>query len=160
MKNYLLLFSLSAFLNTSHAQNYIKIHAGAEIPTTFFAEAYKTGWGIYATDYYQIGKGGSIVFSTGVAAWNVIEESNGKTGMVLTRFGYRQFLVADIYFQGDAGFGVGLENFTGTTRFAYGFGPGYLFKNKRGGGIDINARFNRAFNRSWFGLGAGYQFKL
>ena len=120
---------------------YLKVHAGAEIPTGLFGEEFATGWGIYVTDYFEMGKGGSVLISTGIAAWHIKEESNFKAGLALTRIGLRQFITGGVYLQGDLGFGVGLENFSGNTRFAYGFGPGYLFKNKSGGGLDINARF-------------------
>lgn len=147
-------------LNAQKNSNYIKIHAGAEITTGLFAEGYNSGWGVYITDYYGISDGGSIAFSTGVAVWKSSDASEVKAGMSLTRLGFRQFVAEGFYLQADAGIGIGLQSFSGATRFAFGGGPGYLFKSKKGGGLDISTRINRGFNRTWIGVGAGYQFKL
>lgn len=150
------------FANISFSQkgkNYFKINTGAELTSGLFAEGYKSGWGIYASHYYSISKEGSFVISSGVAFWN---ESNGtgKAGMSLTRAGFRQFVYQGLYFQADAGIGLGLNNFSETTRFCFGGGTGYLFKNTKGNGVDISVRINRGFNRTWIGIGAGYQFGL
>lgn len=140
-------------------ENYIKLTSNAELTSGLFAEGYKSGWGIYASHYYGISKEGSFVISSGVAFWN---ESNGtgKAGMSLIRAGFRQFVYQGLYFQADAGIGLGLNNFSETTRFCFGGGTGYLFKNTKGNGVDISVRINRGFNRTWIGIGAGYQFGL
>lgn len=162
MKHLFLVCFLSIILIKSHAQrqNSLKIHGGAEFTSGFFADGYEAGWGIYVTDYIEVNKGGNIVLSTGGAFWNSKGEPVSKAGIWLTRFGYRQFVISGLYLQSDAGLGIGLKNFTGSTRFVFGVGPGYLIKNKTGGGFDINVRYNRGFNRTWFGLGVGYQFNL
>lgn len=155
----MILVVLISNIKAQKGDNFLKIHAGAELTTSLFADGYSTGWGIYATDYYGVSNDGNLVISTGVASWKV-KDSPGKAGMFLTRIGYRQFLAEGFYLQADAGIGVGLENFSGATRFNFGGGLGYLFKNKKGSGFDISARANRGFGRTWIGLGAGYQFKL
>lgn len=154
----ILVFALST-INSQNGTNHLKIHAGAELTTGLFADGYNTGWGIYATDYFSLSKDGSIVLSTGIGSWNQ-KTGSGKAGMSLTRIGYRQFFAKGFYFQGDAGIGLGLENFRGSTRFTFGGGPGYLLKIKNGDGFDISARVNRGFNRTWIGLGVGYQFRI
>lgn len=156
----LLLFLLGqSFAFAQKNKNYLKISTGAEITTGIFQEGFNTGFGIYLTDYFSVIEGGSILLSTGIASWKGNNHS-GKAGLVLTRLGYRQFLGAGLYIQGDGGLGIGLENFSGRTRFSFGGGPGYLFKSKNGGGFDIATRVNRYGYRTWFGVAAGYQFKL
>lgn len=162
MKSMILFLIIFHFGNISFSQknkNYFKINTGAELTSGLFAEGYKSGWGIYASHYYNIGKEGNFVISSGIAFWN---ESNGtsKAGMSLTRVGLRQFVYQGFYFQADAGIGLGLKNFSETTRFCFGGGAGYLFKNAKGNGVDISVRINRGFNRTWIGIGAGYQFRL
>jgi hypothetical protein len=150
------------FISTINAQkgdNFLKLSGGVELTTGHFADGYSTGWGIYATDYYNISKDASLLLSTGITSFKV-KNGTGKAGMSLSRFGIRQFVSNGFYFQGDAGIGIGLNNFDGPARFTFGFGPGYLFKSKRGSGFDLSARLNRGFSRTWIGLGAGYQFKL
>ncbi len=156
----LILFCLvQSFAIAQENKNHLKISGGPEITTGIFKEGFNTGFGIYLTDYYSVIEGGSILLSAGIASWKGNNHS-GEAGLVLTRLGYRQFVGAGFYIQGDGGFGIGLENFSGRTRFTYGGGPGYLLKNKNGGGFDIAARVNRYGYRTWFGVAAGYQFKL
>ncbi|OSZ80716.1 hypothetical protein CAP36_05550 [Chitinophagaceae bacterium IBVUCB2] len=151
-------FGLS-FAYAQKSKNHLKISGGAEITTGIFKQGFNTGFGIYISDYYSVIEGGSILLSTGIASWKGNNHS-GKAGLVLTRLGFRQFVGAGFYLQGDGGFGIGLENFSGRTRFSYGGGPGYLFASKNGSGFDISARVNRYGYRTWFGVAAGYQFKL
>ncbi len=155
----LLSLFVSIFINAQKGSNYLKLNAGAELTIKSFADGYKSGWGIYATDYYNITDDLSILFSTGVTSFES-KRGAGKAGMSLTRAGFRQFFSKGFYFQGDAGIGIGLKNFNGPTRFAFGFGPGYFFKSKNGNGFDISTRYNGGFNRTWIGLAVGYQFKL
>jgi hypothetical protein len=160
---FLLICICALYLQLANAQknlNYLKIHAGAEFTTGLFADGYSTGWGIYFTDYYGVGNTTNILLSTGLASWNAKGESSIKAGASLTRLGIHQFISKGLYLQADGGIGVGFEDWSGTTRFSYGGGPGYLFKSKSGGGFDLSARVNRGFNRTWIGIGAGYQFKL
>lgn len=164
MRQIILFFVLVLGMNNNFfgqkGNNFLKLHASAELTTGLFADGYKTGWGVYATHYYGTSKDGSIAFSAGLASWDETNGGRTKAGMFLVRAGYRQILVEGLYVQGDGGFGVGSKNFSGTTRFVIGGCLGYLFKNKTGSGFDISARVNRGFNRTWLGLGAGYQFKL
>lgn len=157
-----LLFStmLYSICSGQKGSNFLKLHASAELTTGLFADGYKTGWGVYATDYYGTTKDGSLAFSAGLAGWNEANGGTTKAGMFLVRVGYRQIIAAGLYAQGDGGIGIGSKNFSGTTRFVFGGGLGYLIKNKTGSGFDISARVNRGFSRIWIGLGAGYQFKL
>jgi hypothetical protein len=151
-----------AALLSSDAQknnNYLKIHGSAELTTGLFADGYNTGWGIYITDYYGVAENTNICLSTGIASWNA-SNAAVKAGLSLTRVGIQQFIAKGFYLQADAGIGIGIRDWSGTTRFTLGGGPGYLFKSKGGGGFDISARVNRGFNRTWIGLGAGYEFKL
>lgn len=145
--------------NAQKGSNYLKIHAAAELPTGLFAAGYNAGWGIYATDYIGITKNGSFLLSAGIAFWKASNDPS-KAGMLLTKFGYREFVTSGFYVQVDAGLGFGQNNFSGSTKLVIGSGLGYLFKNEKGNGFDIFAKVNRGFIRTWIDLGAGYQFKL
>jgi hypothetical protein len=151
------LFILNSF--SQQGSNYLKVYASAEFTTGLFDEGYNTGWGIYATDFYGMGEKTSLSLSTGIASWNA-KNADITAGMWLTRFGLRQFLVKGFYLNADGGIAVGIKDWSGSSQFAYGGGIGYLLRSKRGGGIDISARVNRSFERTWIGLGAGYEFKL
>jgi hypothetical protein len=153
----LLLTCLS--VQAQKGSNFLKLHASAELTTGLFNEGYNTGWGVYATDYFGIAGKTSISLSTGFAAWNA-KDADLKIGMSLTKLGLRQFLAGGLYFQADAGIAVGLKDWSGSTKFAYSAGAGYLIRLKHRGGIDISAKVNRAFIRTWIGVGAGYEFKL
>ena len=145
--------------NAQKGSNYLKIHAAAEFTTGLFADGYNTGWGVYATDYIEVAKGGSFLLSIGIAGWKASNDPS-KAGMFLTRIGYRQFVSSGLYMQGEGGLGFGQNNFSGSTKFVLSGGFGYLFKGKRGNGFDICAKVNRGFIRTWIDLGAGYQLKL
>jgi hypothetical protein len=140
--------------------NTLKINGGAEITTGVFADGYNTGWGAYLTDYYSIGPQSSVLLSTGLASWSAKDYEDFKIGMFLTRVGLRHFIPRKFYLQTDLGIAVGLKEWKGTNRAALGIGPGYLFRTKNGSGIDLSARVNGSFNRTWFGLALGYEFKL
>jgi hypothetical protein len=155
-----LLFFCVIITNAQKGTNFLKIHGGAELTTGLFAEGYQTGWGVYVTDYYRVSDKTNISLSTGIASWKVKDDASFKIGMSLTRVGLQQYISNGFYLQGDAGVGVGLQKWSGTTKFVFGGGPGYLFKSKAGGGFDLSTRVNRGFNRTWIGLAAGYQFKL
>ncbi len=154
-----LLFLIPFIANGQKGNSFIEIHGSAETTTGFFAEGYKTGYGIYAIGYGEINKSGNISVSIGVASWNV-KNGTGSAGMILPRIGYRQFVVEGLYLLGDIGVSIGIKNFKNSTRFVIGGGLGYMFKNKSGSGFNLSTRINRGFNRTWIGLGAGYQFKL
>jgi len=155
----LLSFFIIVNVQAQKGNNHLKLNGGAELNTGLFSEGYNTGWGVYATDYFGINEQTSLLLSTGVASWKV-KDGSFKVGMSLTRFGVRQFVSNGFYLQGDAGISVGLETWSGLKRFAFGGGPGYLFKSKKGGGVDISARVNRSFHRTWIGLAAGYEFSF
>jgi hypothetical protein len=153
----LTLIALNAFAQKN--TNNLKINAGAEMPIGLFSKGYNAGWGVYATDYFGIADQTSISLSSGIASWKV-KDGAFKIGMSLTRLGLRQFISNGLYLQGDAGVSVGLQSWSGSSKFVFGGGPGYLIKSKKGGGIDLSARVNRSFNRTWIGAAAGYEFKL
>jgi hypothetical protein len=163
MKFNILLFAASLFFSlkcfSQNKANFLKLHGGAEIPIGIFKEGYKTGWGLYATDYYGVSKEGSILISAGITGWKVQQAAN-NSGLFLTRLGYRHFIVHGLYVQGDGGLAVYTGYWGGPSRFTYGGGIGYLIKSKSGGGFDISARINKASYRSWLGFNIGYQFKL
>ena len=163
MKYKIFLFALCFFFSikglAQKNMNFIKIHGGVEMPLGIFKEGYKTGWGIYATDYYDVNKDGSVLLSAGITGWKV-QDANNNSGLFLTRVGYRHFVVEGLYAQGDAGLAVYTGYWKGPSRFTYGGGFGYLIKNKSGNGFDISARINKASYRPWIGFNIGYQFKL
>ncbi|MGZ5135798.1 MAG: hypothetical protein ACXWCG_11630 [Flavitalea sp.] len=162
MKYFVLVYlavSVTLSVQAQTKSNHLKINGGAEITTRLFARGYNTGWGLYVTDYIGIANQQNLSLSTGVAFWNA-RNSSFKVGISLTRIGFRQFVSNGFYFIGDAGIGVGLKSWSGTTRFAFGGGTGYLFRNKKSAGLDLSVRANRTFNRTWIGLAAGYEFKL
>jgi len=162
MKYSLLVFVLLSVTTSSHGQkngNFLKLHASAEFTTGLFNEGYNTGWGIYATDYFGLGDKTAISLSTGIASWNA-KNAELKAGMSLSRVGLRQFLASGFYLQADAGIAVGLKDWSGSTKFAFSGGAGYLFRINGKGGVDISAKVSRSFDRTWIGLGAGYEFKL
>jgi hypothetical protein len=61
----LFVFNIEAQKNS----NYLKVSGGTEIPTGFFSESYKVGLGAHVTDYFDVGRGGSILLSTGLSSW-------------------------------------------------------------------------------------------
>ena len=140
--------------------NTLKINTGAEIPSGVFGDNFNTGWGAYGSAYHSIGPQTSVLLSTGLASWSAKDYEDFKVGIFLTRIGIRHFIPRKFYLQMDGGIGVGLKEWNGTNRPAFGIGPGYLFQTKKGNGVDLSARFNRSFDRSWFGLALGYEFKL
>lgn len=146
-------------LSAQEKNGRIKIQLGPEFTVGLFADGYSTGLGFHITYYHEVAKGGSIAGSTGYASWNIKEGvGTGSAGMVLGRFGYRQFVTEGLYVQADAGIGLGEKNFTGRTRFVMDGGLGYLFATKKKARLDISGRVNRGFNRTWIGLGLGVQF--
>ncbi len=157
---FLMIFNLFTLIIFAQKHtNTLKVHGGPELTTGLFADGYKTGWGVYATDYVGLGDKTSLSLSTGVAFWNA-KNASIKAGMSLTRLGLRQFVSNGLYFQGDAGLGIGLSDWSNDKEFVFGGGTGYLFKTKKGGGFDLSLRANRGFSRTWIGLGLGYEFKL
>jgi len=163
MKYFLFLFVifLSLISNAQKKANFLKIHGGAEIPVGFFSEGYSTGWGIYATDYLEVNKGGSLLLTTGFTGWKAEIGQGIKANLFIMRMGYRIFATEGLYFQIDAaGFGAYLDEHNNGTRFTYAGGLGYLFSKKNKNGFDISAKFNRISDRSWISLNLGYQFKL
>src|SRR5215217_3780211 len=114
MKKILLFALVNTFFmipNTSYSQkgsNHLKISAGAEVTTGIFKEGYKTGWGIYATDYLGLDNKSSILFSTGVAKWNG-DNSDFTVGLFFLKTGLRLFAVDNLYFQGELGLAKGFE---------------------------------------------------
>jgi hypothetical protein len=160
-----ILFITALFLySISYGQkhpNYLKIHAGTEIPVGFFDEGYKTGWGIHATDYFQVSKGGSIVLTTGFASWKAKIGQGIQANLLNVRFGYRFFAAGGLYFQVEpVGVGFYLDEHNSGAKYVYSAGMGYLFSNKSKSGFDISSKFNRVGDRSWVSINLGYQFKL
>jgi hypothetical protein len=160
LKFFFLILTIS--INAQKGINFLKIHGGAEIPVGFFNEGYKTGWGIFATDYYTVTPNkGSISISTGVTGWSAHDNPDFKSGLSITRVGYRGFITKGFYLQGDAGIAVYIGDWAPSpSKFTYSAGTGYLFANKNGTGFDISAKVNRIPLRTWVGLNIGYQFKL
>ena len=157
------LFFLAIIMPSKSQQNSnnLKIHGGAEIPVGFFSEGYSTGWGIYATDYLEVSKGGSILLNAGITGWKAEIGQGIKANLLLLRIGYRIFATEGLYFQADAaGLGLYLDDYNNGTQFTYAGGTGYLFKGKNNGGFDISSKINRISGRSWISLNLGYQFKL
>lgn len=62
-------------------------------------------------------------------------------------FGHHFFIIPD----------PGLALTEGGAAFQYGFGPGYLFKLKKKGSIDVSLHINRAGPDTWLSFGAGHQ---
>ena len=161
MKYCILIIAVFLTCIVNAQQNNLKIHGGAEIPVGFFSEGYSTGWGIYATDYLEVSKGGSILFNAGITGWKAEIGQGIKANLLLLRIGYRLFATEGLYFQADAaGAGFYLDDYNNGTRFTYAGGAGYLFKGKNNGGFDISSKINRISGRTWISLNFGYQFKL
>lgn len=146
-------------LPAQNKSNFLKIHGGAEMPIGIFKEGYKAGWGIYATNFFNISEHGSVLFSAGITGWKV-QDINENSGLFLAKAGYRHFISGGFYAQGDGGIAVYTGFWKGASSFTYGGGVGYLIKNKSGSGFDISARINRVTYRSWIGINIGYQFQL
>lgn len=141
--------------------NFLKLHAGAEIPVGFFGEGYTTSFGIHATDYLETGAKGSILFTAGYMSLKDKIGQGIKSDLFLMKIGYRIFATEAFYFQVDAaGIGLYLDSYNQGTRFTYAGGIGYLIANKNEGGVDLSGKFNRIAGRSWISLHVGYQFKL
>jgi hypothetical protein len=165
MKSPALIIAALFLCSISIAQNsnYLKIHAGAEFPVGAFSEGYKTGWGIHATDYFEISKGGSISASAGFTSWKAKSGIVNAADLLIVRFGYRAFVSEGFYLQAEpAGIAFHVDKYNNGASYAFGGGIGYLFssKGKTGTGFDISSKFNRAASRSWISVNLGYQFKL
>lgn len=157
----LLVFSAACFTNSQAQQktNALKISTGLEQPVGEFGDAYKSGFGIFFTDYYGVSKKGSIVFVVGTSSWKA-KAADIRGNLSQIKVGFRQFLVSGLYLQADGGWGRYTGTWGGGNRFVYSGGAGYLLKTKGINGIDFNIRISQVPNRSWVGLGIGYQFKL
>ena len=163
MKNILLLALVCGFLVpinsfSQKGSNHLKINGGAEVTTGTFKEGYKTGWGIYATDYLGLDSKSSILFSTGVAQWDG-DNSSFEIGLIFLKTGYRLFAIQNLYLQGEVGLAKGFKEYNDGTYFTYSAGLGYLFKIGNSG-VDISTKYNRFDYRSWFSIHVGYQFRL
>lgn len=163
MKKGILVSAFSLFLlqiiYAQKASNSIKLHAGAEIPVGSFNEGYSTGWGVHATDYLEVSKGGSILLTTGLTGWNAKIGEGIKANLFIVRIGYRIFAVEGLYFQAEApGVAIYIDENNNGTELTYGGGIGYLFNRKGKGGLDISSKFNRISGRSWISLNIGFQF--
>jgi len=157
------LVNVAIFLcSTSFAQksaNYLKIHSGAEVSVDgVVGEDYKTGWGIHATDYFEVHKGGSILLTTGFTSWKTRKDwESSKANLLIVRLGYRIFAVEGLYFQIDP---AGVVFWFNSASYTYAGGIGYLFNKKTGRGFDISSKFSNSTGGSWISLNLGYQFKL
>jgi len=156
---FLLLQLFSCNLFAQRRENFLKVISSVELPVGFFQNGYKTGWGIYATDYLGIADKTAIALSSGIASWNA-KNASIKAGMSISKLGIRQFISSGFYLQTDAGIAVGIKDWTGSSKFTFDGIAGYLVRTKGGGGVDFSAKVNRAFARTWVGLGVGYEFKL
>ena len=149
----IILFFAFTIANAQEKKHVIKAHAAVELPIGHFADNYNTGWGLFVTDYYSVTKGGNLVFSLGYSHWKNPDYSTGD-GLWQIRTGFQVFPAKAFYLQPD--FGLAITR--GGAGFQYGFGPGYLFKLKEKGSIDVSLHINRLASNTWLSFGAGYQF--
>jgi len=159
ISTFIILLGLLSQVKGQKKINFLKVQVGAESPIGFFNEGYKTGWGIHVTDYYGVADKGNILLTTGVTGWKA-KGADLNSGLSITKLGYQQFVAKGLYLQADAGLGIYIGDWGGSSDFTFGGGIGYLFNTNNKGGFDISTKYNRISDRSWISLSIGYQFKL